>query len=79
MEMLPLVSCVMSHFEKENKLSSEHLNNWRMLVHLNGIRQVDILKFISVHGPKMDTLDGVTPRIPVNVRCSIFNDIPPIP
>ena len=32
MEMLPLASCMMSHFETE--LSSERFNNWRMLVHL---------------------------------------------
>ena len=57
MEMFPLVSCVMSHFERE--LPSEHSHNWRMFVHL--LPSAEILR--SLHWgyifPKIDRLDGV--------------------
>ena len=70
MEMLPLVSCVMSHLEIES--FSEYLNNRRMLVHLHVI---DILRLLHCIGTKIDRYGVDTPRTPKNVRCSIFNDI----
>ena len=76
MEMLPLVSCVMSHFEREFKLSFEHFNNLRMLIHLP--RVVSTLRSHYCIGPKMDRIDGDTLRVPKDVRCSIFDDVPPI-
>ena len=62
----------MSHFEIE--LSSEHLNNWRMIVHLEGLKVTKL-----VCGPAAEIkIDRVSPRVPINVHCSIFNDILPI-
>ena len=75
--MLPLVSCVMSHFE-EIELSSEHLNNWRMNVHLEGLVVLTLLVCGQDAAIEIDSPDGVTPHIQVNVRCSIFNEIRPI-
>ena len=64
MEVLPLVSCVISHFEIE--LIFEHLSNWRMVDHL----QVDVVFLRHGHcsGIKMDR--GVASRevpVPINV------------
>jgi hypothetical protein len=45
-----------------------------MLVHLHVV-----IMQLSSHGKiKMYRHDGVTPRVPIYVRYSIFNDIPPI-
>ena len=75
--MLPLASCVMFHFEKE--LFSETLRNWRMLVHLI-FAFVGSFRVLYCNGPKIDLLDGRLPveDVPINVRSSIFNGIPPI-
>ena len=65
MEILPSLSCVMSHFEKD--LSFEHLENWR-IVYLPVVGSLRILR-----------RDGVTdPRDPANILCSNFNEILPI-
>ena len=73
MEMLPLVSCVMSHFKRE--LSSEHFNNWIMLVHLRvGANFRNLYRRLT----KIDRLDGVVANVPINVCCPVFNEIPPI-
>ena len=73
MEMLPLVSFMMFHFERE--LSFEHLNNFRMLVHLHPIVT---LRLLHCSGVKIDRRVGGIARVPINVRCSIFNEILPI-
>ena len=59
--MSSLASSVMSHFEIE--LSSEHLNNWRM-VHL---QEIDFLRILDCSEIKKDRLDEVIPRGPINV------------
>ena len=48
-----------------------------MFIHL---RQgaVGYILHLDYGGPKMDRLDGVVHRVPVDVPCSIFNDIRPI-
>ena len=46
-----------------------------MLVHL---QEIAILRLLYCTRPKMNRPDGVIPRVPINVRCSIFNDILPI-
>ena len=73
MKMLLLVSCVMSHFERE--LFFDQMKYWKMLVHLHG---VVTLRIHRCSGPKMDRPDGIGVRVPQNVRCSVFNEIPPI-
>ena len=78
MEILPLLSFVMSHFEKD--LSFEHLNDWRMIVYLQVDDRLRIsqLEWHSIE-IKIDRREGVvTPGVPINVLCSIFNEIPPI-
>ena len=73
MKMLLLVSCVMSHFERE--LFFEQMKYWKMLDHL----QADvILRIHYCRGTQMDLPDGIVPHVPKNVRRSVFNDIPPI-
>ena len=45
-----------------------------MIVHLIGV--------VSIRMPKMDhyhAVEGVETLIPINIRCSIFNEILPIP
>ena len=73
--MLPIVSCAMSHFKRE--LSSEHFSNWIMVVHL---RDGGSFKFRTVYRsmPKVHRLDGVLHSVPINIRCPVFNEIPPI-
>ena len=74
MKFSPLVSCVMSHFERK-LVSFEHLNNWRKLIHLHVSR---IQHYQQCSGHKIDSPDGVIPH-PINLRrCSISYDIPPI-
>jgi hypothetical protein len=73
MKMFPLVSFVMTHCKR--KLSFEHLNNWRMFVHL---QPVGILRFLPCSAEKIDFPDGVIAPVPKKVRCSIFNEINPI-
>ena len=75
-KMLPLSSCVMSHFER--KLFSEHfnLNIWRMLVYLCVGGDLCLRPFCI---SKIDRRDGQFHiGVPKKVRCTIFNGIPPI-
>ena len=46
-----------------------------MLVYLH---EVISLRILHCTGTKIDGHDGVSPRVPINVRCSTFNDILPI-
>ena len=51
-----------------------------MLVHLREV-EAGILYVLQCNGPKTDPWVEVTteiPPVPKNVRCSVFNDIPPI-
>ena len=73
MEMLLLESCVTSHFERE--LAFEHLNKWRMIVHMQEVVFLRILDCIVV---KIDLVDRVVIRAQKKVRLSILNDILPI-
>ena len=64
----------MSHFKIE--LSSEKLNNWKMIVHLHVLLY---LRSFDCSAIKIDHRARVMPNAPINVHCgSIFNDIPPI-
>ena len=71
MEMLPLVLCLMSDFERE--LSSGHSNNW-----WNAHSPECCWPGNLCSGPKMDRRDNFTPLVPINVRSLIFNEILPI-
>ena len=68
MEILPSESCVMSHFEIE--LSSEHLNNRGLIIHLHVVVCLAILNCID---KVTDRRNGVGRRVPIKVRCSIFD------
>ena len=62
----------MSHLEKNYPL------NTRIIGELIHLKEVTLFRIIQWSGPKIDPLDGIFPRRPISVHCSIFNRISPI-